>query len=395
MSFITDNIQATMVIGLSMYSSLVTCSETGHKSIRLRYGAFGRPRRTRLPRGCLLTIIVIITTISIGVETDVDRSLIGPSGLTDASLLGWQLLYILPVAIFTNDFLLSSFWMRTFASKTDRDLRIGVYIAATAVLIIALLVGSTGLIATWSGAYDPNDPDQYGSVALFYLLLQLPAWVIGFVLVMVVSLSTAAFDSFQSAFVSTVSNDAFRNRLNVWWIRGAVVLIIIPIVVLALKAPSVLQIYLISDLISAALIPVLIIGLNDRFYYWRGFEVVIGSLGGLLTVFIFGSIYYDSAEMGGKLLILDGGLYADDWSVFGAFVAAPIGGLLWGSAAFALRVAFKHVKARRSGNASDAFDRPLPAMHTAEESRSSITAAHKGTPVEDVEHHISKKGKFF
>ena len=37
------------------------------------------------------------------------------------------------------------------------------------------VVGATGLIATWSGAFDPNNPNQDGSVAFFYLLEQLPA----------------------------------------------------------------------------------------------------------------------------------------------------------------------------------------------------------------------------
>jgi hypothetical protein len=122
--------------------------------------------------------------------------------------------------------------------------------------------------------------------------------------------------------VSTASNDLFRNKLNIWWIRLGVVLIIVPVVVLALKAPSILQIYLISDLVSASTIPVLILGLSDRFYWWRGFEVVIGGLGGILTVFIFGTIYFGNALAGAKLILLEQGLYGSDWSAFGAFVAA-------------------------------------------------------------------------
>lgn len=92
--------------------------------------------------------LVIIATVTVGVETKIDKSLIDSSGLTGASLLGWQLLYILPVAVLTNDFFLSNFWIRTFASRSDRDLWIGVSIAAVVTLIILTLVGSTGLIAT-------------------------------------------------------------------------------------------------------------------------------------------------------------------------------------------------------------------------------------------------------
>lgn len=260
--------------------------------------------------------LIVLAVITIGVETRIDPSLVQSSGLLGPSLLGWQLIYILPVAILTNDFFVSGFWLRTFASKSDRDLRIGVGIATVVVTIILLLVGITGLLAAWTGAWS-GDPSE-GSIVFFLLLGQLPSWVLGIVLVMTIALSTSAFDSFVSAMVSTGSNDLFRNKLNLWLIRLAVLLIMIPVIVVALKSPSVINIYLISDLLSASSIPVLVIGLNDRFYWWRGFEVVVGGLGGLLTVFIFGSVYYGDAQDGANLLLLENGLYADDWSVFGS-----------------------------------------------------------------------------
>lgn len=353
-SFITDNIQGAMVIGL-----------------------------------------IVIATITIGVETKIDKGLIELSGYTHPTLLGWQLLYILPVAILTNDFFLSNFWIRTFASKTDKDLWIGVSIAAVVVLVILTLVGCTGLIATWSGAFDAANPDQDGSIAFFYLLEQLPAWTIGIVLVMVVSLSTAAFDSFQSAMVSTASNDLFRNKISIWWIRAAVVLIIFPVVIIAIKAPSVLQIYLISDLVSASSIPVLILGINDRFYFWKGFEVVVGGLGGLVTVFIFGTIYYGSALEGAKLLLLEQGLYGNDWGAFGAFVAAPVGGLLWGVAALSTRLAYRFIQAKSKGHRFDALDRPEYLSQPVRVTSECITSDQTQTGPEAGLVTVDYRGKFF
>ena len=64
-SFITDNVQGAMVVGL-----------------------------------------IVIAAISIGVKVDIDPELVESSGLLKPSLLGWQLVYILPVAILTNDFFL-------------------------------------------------------------------------------------------------------------------------------------------------------------------------------------------------------------------------------------------------------------------------------------------------
>lgn len=262
--------------------------------------------------------LIIIGAIAVGAETHIDRSLVESSGLLKPSLLGWQLIYILPVAILTNDFFISGFWMRTFASKTDKDLIIGTSIATIAVACILTLVGATGLLAAWIPA---SADDENITYTPFFVLLQnlLPAWVVGIVLVMTVSLSTAAFDSLQSGMVSTGSNDLFRNRLNLWWIRIAVVLIIFPVVVVAIKSPNILTIYLISDLLSASSIPVLVIGLSDKCYWWRGFEVVVGGLGGLLTVFIFGTIYYGNAQDGANLMLLKETLYVEDWSAFGIF----------------------------------------------------------------------------
>ncbi|USP82822.1 transporter [Curvularia clavata] len=348
-SFITDNIQGVMVIGL-----------------------------------------IILGVIAVGVETDIDRSLIDKSGYLESSLLGWQLIYILPVAILTNDFFLSGFWMRTFASRTDKDLWIGVSLASMGILIILTLLGVAGMLAAWSGAYTIGD-EENGSLAFFLLLEKLPAWVVGVVLVMTVSLSTAAFDSFQSAMISTGSNDFFRNKLNIWIIRACVVALIFPVVVVALRSPDILQIFLISDLVSAAVVPCLVIGLSERFYWYRGFDFVVGGLGGIFTIFLFGLVYYDGdATLAGKLLLLEGGLYANDWSAFGAFVAAPFGGLLWAFGACALRISFLWVMAKVQGRRFDAFDRPIPRSidrpgaiddHDADAvlENSSLRAGQKGT----------------
>jgi Na+/proline symporter len=104
-------------------------------------------------QGAMVVFLIIIASITVGVETHITRDAINSSGLLDATLLGWQLIYILPVAILTNDFFVSGFWMRTFASKTDKDLYIGVGIATVALTIILTLIGVTGLLAAWSGSF--------------------------------------------------------------------------------------------------------------------------------------------------------------------------------------------------------------------------------------------------
>ena len=63
--------------------------------------------KTDVIQGIMVVALIIIATISVGTETDIDRDAVDDSGLLDDSLLGWQLLYILPVAIFSNVFFLA------------------------------------------------------------------------------------------------------------------------------------------------------------------------------------------------------------------------------------------------------------------------------------------------
>lgn len=312
-------------------------------------------------QGVFVLILVIICIVGMATNIDIDKSLIGPSGLLKANKLGWQLLYILFVAIVTNDCFMAGFWLRTFASRTNKDLWIGCSIASFVTFAICTLVGVTGFIAVWTG--DLTKGDDNGYMAFFILLDKMPNWVVAFVLIFSIALSTCTFDSLQSAMVSTISNDIFRNKLHLNYTRVLVVLIIVPVVVLAIKvADDILQIYLIADLVSAAIIPAVFLGLSDTYFWFlRGFDVMCGGLGALLAVFIFGTVYYHSAKEGGKLLLIWNGIYNDeDWGPFGAFVIAPFGGILITLAAAALRISLTYVYSKFSGKEFVALDRPDP-----------------------------------
>ncbi|CCD24262.1 uncharacterized protein NDAI_0C06030 [Naumovozyma dairenensis CBS 421] len=273
-------------------------------------------------------VLLIIVACAMGSYIDIDRSKIGPSGLLKSNKLGWQLIYILVFAIFTNDFFMSGFWLRTFASRSDKDLIIGCSIACFILVIFCTVIGVTGFIAVWAGLISVNDEENSGA-AFFILLSELPSWVMGFTIVFSVILSTCTLDSLQSALVSTISNDIFRNKLPIMYVRGIVVLIMFPVVVVGLIAEDVLNIYLIVDLLSSSVVPVLVVGLWSKLdNIWSAWEVVGGGLSGIFSVWVFGTIYYGSAREGGRLLLISNGLYINDWSTFGAFCVAPGFGII-------------------------------------------------------------------
>jgi Na+/proline symporter len=336
-------------------------------------------------QGVFVLLLVIICAAGMGSYIDIDKSKVGESGLLKANKLGWQLLYILFVAILTNDCFMAGFWLRTFASRTNKDLWIGCSIASFVTFVICTLVGTTGFLAVWAGDLVVGDVDGYN--AFFILLSKMPGWLVAFILIFVISLSTCTFDSLQSAMVSTISNDVFRNKLHINYTRVLVVLIMIPIIVLAVKvADDILQIYLIADLVSAAIIPVVFLGLSDTYFWFlRGLDVMCGGLGGLLGVFIFGTVYYGSAKEGGKLLLVWNGIYDDaDWGPFGAFVIAPFGGIVICFCVAALRIGVTYIYSRISGSPFVALDKPEPKEII------DSTEFHNGSQYDSTEDNIKK-----
>lgn len=332
---------------------IVECVVT---TIYTSWGGFKTSFITDNIQGCMILLLLVVCSIAMGTQIHIDRDLVHNSPLLKDSLLGWQLIYILPVAIATNDFFLSGFWLRTFASRTNKDLFWACFIATIIILVFLVVIGVTGLLAAWSGMLASDGSDAY--LSFFYILLELPAWVVGFVLVFIVCLSTATFDSLQSAMVSSISNDVFRNKLHGIWVRLIVVLVMIPTIVVALQAPNILQIFLISDLISAAVVPALLLGLWQRMFFITGYEVITSGLGGILSVFIFGAIYFDNALEGAKLIILENGLYVSDWSAFGAFVAAPVGGLIFGAVMLVCRLTVLFIYSKYTHTPFTALDKP-------------------------------------
>lgn len=79
---------------------------------------------------------------------------------------------------------------------------------------------------------------------------------------------------------------------------------------------------------------------------------------GILTVFLFGLVYYDGdASSAGALLIINEGLYPsyNSFECLGTFIAAPVGSILWTIAAFGVRVLYMYVRSKFTGTEFSVF----------------------------------------
>ena len=318
-------------------------------TIYTAYGGFKASLWTDNVNAVIIMLFIVIASIAVGVKLDISHERVESSGLLKPQRLGGELWYILTAAIVFSQMFNQGFWQRAFASKDNRTLYLSVIFATVPLFAICFLVGMAGPLAWWSGLFNGPTATDDGSLTFFYILNTLPNWLTGIVIVLCGALSSSAYDTFQSAQISTIQNDVFLGRVNIWWCRAILFAINVPSVVLAVKNIDILEVFLIADLAAIACIPAFLLGLVPQLYFLNGVDAVGGAVGGFLTVFIFGTIFYHSASEGIKLIGLPNGLYIDDYSVLGAFFAAPLGSLGWTFVTCAIRAGITWAYCRYTG----------------------------------------------
>ncbi|SYW79401.1 uncharacterized protein UBRO2_03085 [Ustilago bromivora] len=325
-------------------------------TIYTAYGGFKASLYTDNANAIIIMIFIVIASIAVGVNLDIDHARVESSGLLKPQRLGGELWYILTAALVFSQMFNQGFWQRVFASKNNKALYLSVAFATIPLFAICFIVGMAGPLAWWSGLFDGPTAEDDGSLTFFYIINTLPNWVTGIVIVLAGCLSSSAYDTFQSAQISTIQNDVFLGRLNIWWCRLILVCINVPSVVLAVKNIDILEVFLIADLAGIACIPAFLLGLIPKLYFLNGVDAVGGAVGGFLTVFLFGTAFYGNAADGIKLIGLPNGLYLNDFSVFGAFFAAPLGSIGWTFVTCAIRAGLTWLYCRYTGNEYKVFE---------------------------------------
>ncbi|RHZ81112.1 hypothetical protein Glove_123g158 [Diversispora epigaea] len=325
------------------------------------YGGFRASLLTDTVQGWAVIILIVISTIAFGVNVKIDTSKIGESGLLNlGDKLGWELLWIMTVAVTFANLFHEGYWQRTFASKNDRELVRSAIFGSALLFPTLFLIGFTGILAAWAGTWPGSEDEPIeGYLSFFTLYTLLPDWVVAIVVILTVSLSCSAYDTLQTAMVAIMSNDLFNNNLPLFVIRIFTIVINVPAVYFGLKNLDVLTVFLIGDLLAASAMPPVLLGLVDNLYFLNWFDALIGGIGGMFSVFIFGSIYFGNVKDGINLILLPNGLYSDDYSVLGAFIAAPFGSLFFTFFAFLLRLGMAALLAKVKGQEFEFPKKPI------------------------------------
>ena len=293
------------------------------------YGGLPASIRTDRFQGWIILMLAAVAVGAIVTEVTEPVTLARDGGLDDVSRSGFETIVVLAIAVTAANLFHQGYWQRTRAAVDDRALVRAAWGGSALTFVVMLLVGLTGLIAAGQGEV------EVPSLAFFSLLTGLPDWVIVAIVVLAVALVASSVDTLENALVAAIAQDATRGRLPLGAARIATLVLTVPAAYIAVQGHSVLRLFLIADLLAAATVVPVVMGL------WRRTTApaaLAGAVAGLVAVVVVGWVRSGSIGDGFELLTLPSGLD------LGAFVAAP---LVSGIVAFALSLATETVPVER------------------------------------------------
>jgi solute:Na+ symporter, SSS family len=282
--------------------------------VTLVYTAYGGLRASLRTDGwqawLLLVLLGIAGVAMTGRIVAADAVPDAAGGLWQVDRAGVEGAATLIIAVVVTTLFHHGYWQRVWAARDHAALRRGAVIGALTRVPVLLAVGLAGLFAAARGM-DLGDPP----VPFFALLDGLPGWLVAVVIVLAVSLVASTVDTIENGMAALVATE--RPTMGLRGARVATVVLMLPATVAAFQGYSVLRLLLVADLLCAATVVPVLLGV------WRRAttaSAISGCVAGLLGAVGWGWIATGSLPEGALLVTLPRGLDG----ALGVFTAALV-----------------------------------------------------------------------
>ncbi len=206
-----------------------------------------------LPLLLIAFIAVAVAMDGFGTALDVVRDE-APQLLSLTHGAGVEFGIVLIIAVLSANMFHQGFWQRVYTVRDDAALKRGFAIGGAIVIPLILLTGFLGIVAVGQDVVGDAP-----SVALFSLVQDvMPDWAVVVVLVLALVLVMSSMDTLLNGIASTVTSDLARFKPDfdgpslLRSSRGVTVVLIVPAIFIASQGYSVLYLFLIADMVSAA-----------------------------------------------------------------------------------------------------------------------------------------------
>lgn len=289
-ALLTDNYSTGFGVGVTVVIGVFTLFYTA-------YAGLPSSIVTDKFQGLLMAFLVLILTIAVCAfdENKISKEEYDvASGFTVEGLMAMVTLFI---AILCAELFNQATWQRVWAAESVPAMRKGFAIGSTMVFFLMFFFGLMGMIAYANDPAPYNSYDKYAYLAFFDLLLPLGnGWHI-LVLIFVTALAASSLDSLQNGLNAIFYRDALRAGFDAHITASVlVVLMNVPAIWLASLNFSVLELFLVADLVCATAVFPLYLGLQKTDKLGgvlpapTELGAFLGILSGFASVLINGSI---------------------------------------------------------------------------------------------------------
>jgi solute:Na+ symporter, SSS family len=257
------------------------------------YGGLRASLRTdRFQAWLILALLAAAAWAAVGMGTD-------SSGTAAAAVAprppGLPVAITLIIAVTAANLFHQGYWQRVWAASDDAALRRGAGVGALLTVPVVALLGGLGILAAGRGL-DLGSPP----IPFFALLAGLPAVVALAVLVLGVALVASSVDTLETGLASLITVE--RPATSLGTARMLTVLMMVPAVVVALQGFSVLQLFLIADLLCAATAVPALVSLWRRATTAGALSGAVAGLAGALL----GGVISEGGLAGARLVLMPG-----------------------------------------------------------------------------------------
>jgi Na+/proline symporter len=241
--------------------------------------------------------------------------------LNAPNLMDWQFVpgirfgITLMIAILAANMFHQGFWQRVYSCRDTRTARRAFFISGLVVIPIILLPGIFGVLALANGM-----AEAHSSTALFAVIQNhLPVWLTGGFILLAICLVMSSLDTLMnglSCTLATAGHQLIKDPQG--WNRYHAVLItlLIPAAFVAAQGFSVLYLFLIADLVCAAVLIPVFMGMYVSRY--SGKAAMVSSIAGIVA----GGLFFMKPDFSPMFPIAGGGD-----SLISFSVALGVGGL--------------------------------------------------------------------
>ncbi|GHE21740.1 sodium:solute symporter [Halomonas urumqiensis] len=235
----------------------------------------------------LIVLLVVVGGVALARLPEMPADAVIPSIPVGSAL---SVALTLVIAVTAANLFHQGYWQRVWAARDDRALGRGAWLGGAITVAVVAVVGGLGMLAAMSGVALGEPP-----IPFFALLTEAPGWLALPALVLAVTLVASSVDTLQNGIASLVVAGSGKRGLSIGAARLTTVALMVPVVVVALQGLSVLRLFLIADLLCAAIVVPVLLGL------WRRMSplaAVAGGVAGMLGAILPGWVASGSIAAG-------------------------------------------------------------------------------------------------